>query len=1071
MAANRPDTWFGVALNRDPNDPNTSPVWNDFTSNLRKVSGLVRGRDFELDQPMASEPQLLIRDVDELLNPANTSSPHVNLIQPYREACLLAQWPNTPAGGAVNLFNAGAWRGNKVDPLDGSFDSFPAGGPKPNWAFTVGSAANFVIDAGTPFQGVRDLAYTVPSSTAQSGFSWPVACIPGRQYTCSVYVRQTTASTQRISVSDQVLSADPFNTTAVNSWGTDRLGLVWTPLVGAATVFARANLLASIAPEALAADRIITVDTGALDHSTTVRLIAPDPATVGDVAATSGVAVRVSDSSNYITPVVVWRADGTVGVATFKRVAGVRSTVVAETATGWNYSAGQEFVLRVDTQTLGTTANVNSLVWPTIKPRPVNYHNVGTATDAVLLTGTRAGGFARIESTTGVTLPYTMRFAAFNCVGYVHGSTSAATGAYNRVSVTFTATQPQHRVQLATTGTAVAGVVLADAIQHEQAAAASAYTTAGPVIYPVMRNLVEQWPRTWESAGFEGYVDAPCVDGLAVLQTISIQPEYAQAVLNTGPDYYYRLNDGTETGVFADTSGNGQLPLTRYISKFGPGTDIEPGTQAAFPGNPGGTGVAVTAVNAGIAFSRPGTALFLGGNQNSPSAVFPSAVRAVGVGAWAMTFACMANLTTNPSGDGQALFCFTQPGAGPRPSIILYVQPTQVLLTYTSLTTGANNTLLTSSVINSGSWHHIVGQIVSDGTNSAINIWLDGVFDTASFATGAMPVGTLRQVTVGCDAQGQISQFANGVISDAAIWNRALTDAEVQTLASAALFAYNGETSGGRILRRLTDNSRYTGATRITQAGATTPQTVLQAPSWAGVKDVLSDQLETSNAEQGTSWAAADGAIVAESRQDRWLRLTPSFVLGEDTGAGEVPYLMDGARFVPDPLYVYANVQIGRINGVTAQGGKAGDIATAARRYFPRGSVATSFDFFTDDLAQSMANYVFYTHNAPVMRVSEITVDPSSNPVLWPFVLGLEIGRRGTVRRRPKAANAGVGITMSADYFVEKISVDTIDFDTGEWMYRVQFSPINAGGTPSFQPWIVGDPTYGVVGVTTIPGW
>lgn len=1060
MAVNRPEVWFGLALNADPNDPYVSPVWNDFTANLRKVTGLERGRNFELDQPMASEPQLLIRDVDELLNPANPSSPHVNLVQPYREACLLAQWPNAGTG---NLFNIGAWRGNKVDPFDGSFESF-ALGQTPNWIGAVGGATPTVVNT-TPFQGSQDLSYGIGTSTIQRGVSWPVACIPGRTYTCSVYVRQSSASTQRISVTDQVVGSDPFNTTNANSWGTDRTGRAWAPLAGAATLFSTANLFATIAAEVGANDRSIVVDTGALDHTLYVRLIAPDPATVGVTSVTSGVVVRVTDSSNHLDPLVVWRADGTVGLTTFKRVAGARSTVVAEVATGWTYSAGQEFILQVSTQTLGTTVNINSVVWPAVKPPPAAFQNVGTATDAVLLGGTKVGCELRVESASGVTYPYPARFAAFSVVGYVHGTTTAATGAYNRVAVTWTATQPVHNVQLATTGTSVAGAAFVDAIQHEQAGAASAYTTSGPVIYPVMRNLVEQWPRIWESGGFEGYVDAPCVDGLAALQAIPLEAEAAQAVLDAGPDIFWRLNDGTETQLFADTSGNGALPLRRFISKYGAGTDIEPGSSFVFPGDPAGVGVKFTGLNLGV-----GTSLAYPGS-------LPAGLTSAG---WAMTFACWVQLTPNaipPSGSPQTMISITRSrGAGLVDVPFSLFVSSSILELNMSCGSGVSafEQLSIADIIGDGRPHFIVGTASQTPSTTRMQVWLDGVASAGvPFATSV--VGLLstpgRLSTIGANADDS-SYFdpLNGLMSNVAIWNRILTNAEIATLYAAGATGYASETTGARTLRRLTSGNRYTGASRITQAGATTPQTTMQAPSWTGVKDLLTDELETSGAEQGAFWVAPDGAVVAESRQDRWLRLTPSFVIGEDAGAGEVPYMMDGARFVADPLYVYADVQIGRNNGGTAQGGTAGDIAIAARRYFPRG-VQASFDFEDDDLAQSMANAVFNTHDAPMVRVDELTIDPSSNPALWPFVLSLEIGKRGTVKRRPKAANSGAGITMSGDYFVEKVGISTIDFDTWEWVYRVQLSPINAGGTPTMQPWILGDTTYGVLNSTTVLGW
>lgn len=1068
----RPDVWYGLAMNAEPNDAYTSPVWSDFTTSFSKAENYARGRDFELDQGMSSAPSLIIRDVDELLNPDNPSSTYVNLIQPYRQACLLTQWPRQAdiTGGAVNLFNVNAWRGNKVDPFDGSFESFAAGS-RPNWASVVGATAP-AIDTTTPFQGGKDLSWATAATTTVQGASWPVACIPGRQYTCSVYVRQTAASTQRISVTDQVTSSDPFNTTTVASWGTDRLGNAWTVQAGSAAEFNHANLVATVALNAAAAEKIITVDSGTTDHTLTMRMTAPDPALVGNNGVGQGLIVRGNGSGNYYNPRVIWRPDGTVGLATFKRVGGGGSTVVAEVATGWGYKAGDEFIIMTVASTVGTNAVVDSVVWPVTKPIPPSFHN--HAVDASLLTGTQIGTLARSDSSTGITFPFTVSYTSFNAVSSVHGSTTAATGAYNRVSVTWTATQPTHTVRLATTGTAAAGTVFMDAIQHEQGAAPSAYSTTGPAIAPIFRSSLERYPRGYRSGGFEAYVTPPCVDAMAALSAIAIETEYAQAVLDTGPDFFWRLNDGADTGLFADTSGNGRPPLSRYVSKYGPGTDIEPETALVYPGSPGGVGVKFTQTGT-VGGQATGTAL--GSTQVNLPEVITSG------GNWGFSFSCWAATTLKGGvGNLQALGAISR---GPTPGTLLAVMffevdETSKILSFNMSGPSGSTSQSTTALpqIFDGLPHHYVATVNVVGTNVDLAVYVDGVAFTGTYVLGAWPASTAKSslITVGMDTAGITGFGWNGTISDVAIHNRALTALEVSTLNSAGAVAYNTETSGGRVLRRLSAPGRYNGVLRISQQGASPDglQTIMQAPTWTGQKDLLSDQQETTTAEQGTFWAAPDSAIVFEDRNDRWLRLTSSLTAGEDTGSGEIPYLMDALGLDFDSLYVFADVQVGRNNGAIAQGGTLGDIARARRRYFPR-SAGGSFDFANDALPQSMANWIFNTHDQPMVRVASVELDPVANPLLWPILLNLEIGRRITFKRRSKAANNGAGITISHDFFVEKIGIPVIDMEACVWRYTLQLSPINAGasaqGQPTMQPWILGDATYSVLGQTTVLGW
>jgi len=81
---------------------------------------------------------------------------------------------------------------------------------------------------------------------------------------------------------------------------------------------------------------------------------------------------------------------------------------------------------------------------------------------------------------------------------------------------------------------------------------------------------------------------------------------------------------------------------------------------------------------------------------------------------------------------------------------------------------------VTGPAIVTGAWHHLVG--VSDVTNNKIRIYVDGVKVEATGCTntadtnGAFALGR---------AGAKSDQYANGVIDDCAVFNRALTDAEI----------------------------------------------------------------------------------------------------------------------------------------------------------------------------------------------------------------------------------------------------------------------------------------------------
>ena len=208
-----PDLWYGIGWNVDPNDTSAVPSWTDHSSMVTRVDEIARGRQYELGQSMAAQPTIRFRDPSEHLNPANTASPYAPWLLPYRHLANLAVWPVLGTG---NLLNSGTWR----VPYDGSFESY-AVGAIPGWL--AGLETTPVVTTANPQQGTQSLTYAVASSTTRQGITYAVPCVPGRQYASSAYVRQTSASTQQIWVTDQILVNDQFEQrTVANGWGTPR---------------------------------------------------------------------------------------------------------------------------------------------------------------------------------------------------------------------------------------------------------------------------------------------------------------------------------------------------------------------------------------------------------------------------------------------------------------------------------------------------------------------------------------------------------------------------------------------------------------------------------------------------------------------------------------------------------------------------------------------------------------------------------------------------------------------------------------------------------------------------------
>lgn len=192
---------------------------------------------------------------------------------------------------------------------------------------------------------------------------------------------------------------------------------------------------------------------------------------------------------------------------------------------------------------------------------------------------------------------------------------------------------------------------------------------------------------------------------------------------------------------------------------------------------------------------------------------------------------------------------------------------------------------------------------------------------------------------------------------------------------------------------------------------------------------------EIQGSENGNFYPDRHGRLAFRSRSHRYTRTTPSCTFGEDTAGGEYPYLGDLTYDIDPTLIV-------NIATVTRSGGVATKIVDqdSVRRFFPN-SYERTINTASDADAGQMASWIVGTRKDPYQRVASITVDPVGFPALWPIVLRMEIGTRVRVTRRAKAANGGLGATISEDYFVEAVGHDGISMEACTWRVSLLLSP------------------------------
>jgi hypothetical protein len=118
----------------------------------------------------------------------------------------------------------------------------------------------------------------------------------------------------------------------------------------------------------------------------------------------------------------------------------------------------------------------------------------------------------------------------------------------------------------------------------------------------------------------------------------------------------------------------------------------------------------------------------------------------------------------------------------------------------------------------------------------------------------------------------------------------------------------------------------------------------------------------------------------------------------------EAPYQAD-ITFDYDPAQVYDDITITQYSAPQGPGGAAVSTMVAvtdAQSIAAFGDQTLQQTIYLSDAnaVTDQANWILNTSDDPLIRVSQMTFDPSANPALWPIVLGMDVGQVITVQRR-----------------------------------------------------------------------
>ncbi|WP_439947161.1 hypothetical protein [Streptomyces sp. BBFR109] len=614
---------------------------------------------------------------------------------------------------------------------------------------------------------------------------------------------------------------------------------------------------------------------------------------------------------------------------------------------------------------------------------------------------------------------------------FVYGTTSTLTGATSAgwTTLTLTATAPANAagmnigVSLAAVPTADVSVQV-DGVQAEVGTTATAWTCPGRW-YSVYSGFTERWPSTWDLDGTYSIVEPTAVDGFSLLSQRQLDDALTMELNSYSPRFVYKFDDPAGSTSVADWTGNNpaaQIGIGKYGAgsvTFGNAITANDATNGIYTGS---TGTVATVNN-----SNPGTNSTAGGasfiSLSAAGIVGPSdlskwtrmiAFRWTGPNTIANRAVLWSSFSRSradgfPSG-AQLWFyidsdgCFRMAMGGPTTNWVSFRSDTPI--------------------VTDGNWH--IALVSYDRTTAQVNMRVDGHYTYWINADPGLEPSGLVSDTVGAWVDPTVGNGTTynvkGDISFVAEFPTALTVQQMFQIYIAWRNSCAGEASYARYQRIL----RYAGyaGTWWTEAGLTQAM----GPANIDGQDAMSALQSVVDTENGIHYFDAMGVITFKGRNARYNAAAPAFTFGERADLGELPYEDCSLDF--DSTHLSNEVTVTQEG--TGQTFYASDDASIAA-YFPR-TMSRTINSQNSAECQDAASYLLSRYRQPATRVSSLKLHPSAVPALWPVCLGLELGTRVRVMRRPPGAPP-----VQVDCYAENLQWEFSD--DGEAWLTIQCSP------------------------------
>lgn len=524
----------------------------------------------------------------------------------------------------------------------------------------------------------------------------------------------------------------------------------------------------------------------------------------------------------------------------------------------------------------------------------------------------------------------------------------------------------------------------------------------GATSYTIATGYVEAWDQTWDKAGTRGWVDCTLTDAFGLLSQMVLISCLASEMILDAPTAYWPLAEPSSVNQGQNIAATAAGPLAFYQAGSGGSVAFGATTLTGLVGAGASTGEtsAVAGNTTGVLLTNGGSSIGQGpgliGQFNSIAA----------------SAACSVELWVTGYTQTQfTVLLSTQ-------SLSLVVDTAGYAQAAAKPADGSAQQFTSGTVrVNDGNLHHIAATF----TGGTLSLYVDGAL--AATVTGMTGIASASSVQLGWPG----NTMPTGTFAHVAYYATALSAARVAAHYNAGVNAFPESTSAR--FTRLLSYGPWAGLATIPAGNS----------NMAGVTDCsgkscLAALQDVVKAEQGNMYVSAAGAVVFENRNNRAGQFAPIYRFTDvPTNAATDLTYGESPTVVRDPATIYNALVVQRPGGGEYRFFDTASILQNFPRAHPDNPLELPLD--TDQNLQYAAQFIVGRYSKSYARLEGVTVQPSSNPALYPLVGALEIGQRVSFTRTPREA-----APISNDYFVEQIE-HTWDAASGEYNVNVEMSP------------------------------